>query len=132
MLSVSLANSNNENDISQDNNTVDIPTTTMSSPTTKEPTEPWEKSYRLPTDTLPIHYEIYLHPDLSKGTFTGRVDVHMNITSERDFVLVHLKFLNITSSKMYEGHGTNGAAVKVSDSFEYVPLIPIQPYLQIH
>ena len=32
---------------------------------------PWEKNPRLSREVLPLHYELYLHPDLDSGTFMG-------------------------------------------------------------
>ena len=37
---------------------------------------PWEKNPRLSREVLPLHYDLYLHPDLDSGTFMGE--------SERD------------------------------------------------
>ncbi len=97
-----------------------IETTTMAATsTTLQLNEPWEKDYRLPSDTLPLHYEIYLHPDLLKGTFTGKVDIHINITQPRDFILVHTKYLTITSTEICKGLEANGEAVGINEAFEY-------------
>lgn len=112
--------SNQGNELS----TSTTPTTAMSTipgSTTKEPTEPWEKNYRLPTDTLPLHYEIYLHPNLVTGTFSGSVDIHLSITAPRDFILVHTKFLNITSSTLRQGLEGNGEVIALGETFEYEP-----------
>ena len=32
---------------------------------------PWEREVRLPRSVLPKHYDLYLHPNLQLGTFTG-------------------------------------------------------------
>ena len=32
---------------------------------------PWEKHPRLSREVLPLHYDLYLHPDLDSGTFMG-------------------------------------------------------------
>ena len=32
---------------------------------------PWEKNPRLSREVLPLHYDLYLHPDLESGTFMG-------------------------------------------------------------
>ena len=84
-------------------------------------TEPWELDYRLPNDTLPLHYEIYLHPDLIKGTFTGKVDVLLNVTKPRDFIVIHSKYLSITKTLLREGDGTNGQEISFAEAFEYAP-----------
>ena len=33
--------------------------------------EPWEKDPRLPKHLIPLHYDLYLHPNLNTGLFTG-------------------------------------------------------------
>jgi glutamyl aminopeptidase len=89
--------------------------------TTPQLTEPWELDYRLPNDTLPLHYEIYLHPDLEKGTFFGKVDVLLNVTQPRDFILIHTKYLTIQKTLLRQGDGTNGQEVTLVEAFEYAP-----------
>jgi glutamyl aminopeptidase len=89
--------------------------------TTPQLTEPWELDYRLPNDTLPLHYEIYLHPDLEKGTFFGKVDVLLNVTQPRDFILIHTKYLTIKKTLLRQGEGTNGQEVTLVEAFEYAP-----------
>jgi len=126
MLAVSLSN---VNDVSSDSTTLRAatnPATTMQPVTTakqqpQQPQEPWEKEYRLPLDTVPVHYDINLHPDLETGQFSGRVDLRLTTTESRKFFLVHIKFLEITSTVVTVGHSYNGEAVKLLESFEYLP-----------
>ena len=35
--------------------------------------EPWEKDPRLPRHLIPLHYDLYLHPNLNTGLFTGNM-----------------------------------------------------------
>lgn len=93
----------------------------MAGSTTPQLTEPWELDYRLPNDTLPLHYEIYLHPDLVSGTFTGKVAIHLNVTKPRDFVLIHIKYLTISSTSVHKGIEANGEQISLGETFEYVP-----------
>ena len=41
----------------------------------------WEEDYRIPNDTYANHYDLYLHPDLEAGTFTGKVTVHITASN---------------------------------------------------
>ena len=43
----------------------------------KPRSKPWEDDYRIPNDTYANHYDLYLHPDLEAGTFSGKVTVHI-------------------------------------------------------
>jgi hypothetical protein len=35
------------------------------------PVQPWEKDIRMPKSVIPVHYDIYLFPDLIEGLFSG-------------------------------------------------------------
>ena len=63
---------------------------------------PWELDYRIPVDTQPIHYDVYLHPNLNDSTFSGKVGLDIDYIGdqERDFFVVHIQHLNITSTKL--------------------------------
>lgn len=102
------------------------PPTTMQPVTTTEhqpqqPQQPWEQEYRLPLDTIPVHYDINLHPNLETGEFSGHVDLRLTTTESRKFFLVHIKFLEITSTGVTVGHSSDGEAVKVLEAFEHLP-----------
>lgn len=98
-----------------------IESTTVAYPTSPELTEPWEINYRLPNDTIPLHYDIFLHPNLAEATFSGTVDIHINLTKSRTFLLVHTKFLEITSTKLRKGNQATGNEIDLSETFEYEP-----------
>ena len=44
--------------------------------------KPWEDDYRIPNDTYAHHYDLYLHPDLEAGTFSGKVTVHITASNQ--------------------------------------------------
>ena len=90
---------------------------TSSSPTTTRSSNLWEIDYRLPSDTLPLHYEIYLHPNLNSGTFNGTVDIHINVTNPRDYILVHIKFLKIAKTTLHKLQ--DNAQINIKEAFEY-------------
>lgn len=78
-----------------------------------------ELSFRLPKDVKPLHYDIYLHPDLEEGTFQGKVTILIDVLDRRSYVAVHQKDLNITSTKLktYDR--------EVDYEFEILETIPI-------
>ena len=55
-------------------------------------TEPWEKNVRLPKHLLPLHYDLYLHPNLGKRARTflpqGYEIVHSTNTQNLIFTLL--------------------------------------------
>lgn len=64
----------------------------------KEPID--ELSFRLPQGVKPWHYDVYLHPDLNKGTFQGKVTILIDVLDSRSYIAVHQKDLNITSTNL--------------------------------
>ena len=79
-------------------------------------------SIQFQTNTLFLFFsEIYLHPDLQTGLFKGTVDIHLSVTASRNFLLVHIKYLNITSTILRKGLGSNGEQISGVSAFEYAP-----------
>ena len=89
----------------------------------------WEENARLPEHLLPLHYELYLHPDLEEGTFkgltqfvvffrleiflSGRVRIDILATQPADYFLVHSKGLDIQETELE----TEGAPVPLQSVF---------------
>ena len=44
--------------------------------------EDWEVKARLPDHLIPLHYELYLHPDLQDGTFKGLRQFFKNVLGD--------------------------------------------------
>lgn len=61
---------------------------------------PSDLSFRLPKEVKPLHYDLYLHPDLAQGTFQGNVTILINVLDERSYIALHQKDLNITSASL--------------------------------
>ncbi|KAL5020171.1 hypothetical protein ScPMuIL_003063 [Solemya velum] len=67
---------------------------------------PW-KNVRLPRNIIPLTYDIFLHPNITTGIFTGKVNIVARIESPTDFLVFHAKDLNITDFSVhlrYSGH----------------------------
>lgn len=75
--------------------------------------QPWEKNIRLPENILPLHYDLFLHPDINLGKFKGKVEIDLNVTSPAGFLAVHTKSLNITETKIVK----NNEEVKIKEAF---------------
>lgn len=61
---------------------------------------PWEKNPRLPPTVIPVHYDLYLFPELQTGMFSGKVDLQVHSQEPRDHFLVHVKYLEIESARV--------------------------------
>lgn len=93
--------------------------------------EDWEENARLPEHLIPLHYQLYLHPDLQEGTFkgltrflffllmeiflSGRVRIDILATKPADYFLVHSKGLDIQETELER----EGAAVPLQSVFEF-------------
>lgn len=78
----------------------------------------WEEDPLLPKDTIPYSYDLFLHPDLENGTFSGIVVIKINVTKSRKFLLLHSHELEITKSEVYN---ENRSKIGVDDSFAFAP-----------
>jgi len=56
---------------------------------------PWQ-DIRLPSHTIPIHYDIFLHPNLTTFYMTGSVEILLTILEKTNFFVIHSKDLNIS------------------------------------
>ncbi|MPC77823.1 Glutamyl aminopeptidase [Portunus trituberculatus] len=99
------------------NTPVNTPVTT----TDTAPKEPWEKEYRIPRTTLPYHYDLYLHPNMEQGDFTGKVTLLIGVTAPITYLVTHVKKLNVTSTVLVRRGGGGEEEVEVERSFEYAP-----------
>lgn len=51
------------------------------------PVNPWEREIRMPKSVIPLHYDLYLFPDLNEGLFSGNSSVR-----EHRFLLTNYNF----------------------------------------
>ena len=72
---------------------------------------------RLPKSILPLHYELYLFPELETGMFSGKVDIEVDSQEARDYFLAHVKYLEIIDSKLTR----NGNKIDLIEAMEYEP-----------
>ncbi|XP_059219771.1 glutamyl aminopeptidase [Stomoxys calcitrans] len=72
-------------------------TTTASPPTTEDPSE--QINYRLPGNLVPTYYNLYLHPDIATGMFSGQVIIDIDCVETTDEIILHS--LNMTIKNVY-------------------------------
>lgn len=93
--------------------------TALTTPRPTTPTlgpEPWYQ-VRLPSNILPLHYDLYLHPNLTTETFKGNVSVLVEVTEPTEYVLIHINEMTVTESSI---HATKqlGSEYHPSDEME--------------
>ena len=59
---------------------------------------------RLPGNVIPIHYRIYLHPNITDGKFgfTGNVRILLEVKKSTNSIILHSKSLKIISTELFE------------------------------
>jgi len=84
---------------------------------------PWT-SIRLPDTVKPLSYELFVHPNLSTFHFAGNVTMSFSVTKMTDFLLFHIKRMNISSYQLFEmsADGTAGNSVEVVEALECLKL----------
>ena len=60
---------------------------------------PWQQ-IRLPSFIQPVHYDIFLHPNISTFKLKGSVEIVISILNETNFLVMHSKDLNIEDIRM--------------------------------
>ncbi len=71
-----------------------------------------DDNFRLDKHVIPSHYDIHLEPDLDKFTFTGKVEISVNILEPTDSIKINVKELEIKSISIQNQDNTyfNGCA----------------------
>lgn len=60
---------------------------------------PWANT-RLPSDVMPVHYDILLHPNLTTMKFSGSVQITVKILQVTWHIILHSSKLNITKATL--------------------------------
>ena len=77
---------------------------------------PWETNYRIPDNTIPLHYDVYLFPNLENQTFSGKVSILIKTTEPRDFFVSHIQYLEVTKTEL---KNSDQEIVPLEEAFEY-------------
>lgn len=62
---------------------------------------PWSR-LRLPRYIIPLHYHLVLHPNLSSLSFSGSVQIQIDVQNNTNWVVLHSKGLNITKATILD------------------------------
>jgi puromycin-sensitive aminopeptidase len=65
-----------------------------------------DNPYRLPRTTVPRHYELMLEPDLETYTFTGNVDIELDISEPVDLITLNAVDLELSGGIVSSGGAT--------------------------
>lgn len=79
---------------------------------------PWEY-FRLPNYIIPLHYDLLLHPNIQNDTFTGSVNITVNVTRPTSVFVVHAYRLAVTDSKVFDRSAEE--EISIATSFIYDP-----------
>uniref|UniRef100_A0A8D0GFF3 Leucyl-cystinyl aminopeptidase n=1 Tax=Sphenodon punctatus TaxID=8508 RepID=A0A8D0GFF3_SPHPU len=60
---------------------------------------PWAKT-RLPTDVVPLRYDLVLQPNFTTTTFSGSVQITVNVVQDTWNIVLHSSGLNITKATL--------------------------------
>lgn len=77
---------------------------------------PW-KDITLPKDNVPQSYDIKMHVNLSTFTFTGTVNIIVKAVKPTDFLVLHIKNLDITNFSVKST--ANDKSILCIDHLEY-------------
>ncbi|XP_067470179.1 glutamyl aminopeptidase isoform X1 [Thunnus thynnus] len=116
-----------------------LPDTTTTPAPTAEPTQPpssgrgpctpssdssgdW-RNFRLPRYVNPIHYDLHLEPDLVDDTYTGTVEIHVEVSKPTRHLWLHIRETFVSAMprlRMLDSQGGQ-KEVSVKSCFEYNP-----------
>ncbi|OCU02290.1 hypothetical protein XELAEV_18008052mg [Xenopus laevis] len=77
---------------------------------------PWAKS-RLPDSIKPVHYTLTMHPNMTTLSFTGTVQIKLNITTSSKNIVLHSSGLHIIKASIL----VNGGTTMDAEVLEYPP-----------
>uniref|UniRef100_A0A3Q3MWI2 Aminopeptidase n=1 Tax=Mastacembelus armatus TaxID=205130 RepID=A0A3Q3MWI2_9TELE len=81
------------------------------------------RNFRLPSHVNPVHYDLHLEPDMVEDTYTGTVDIHVNVTRPTRHLWLHIRETFVSSmprlTLLNSQEGQREIIVK--SCFEYTP-----------
>ncbi|KAK5885814.1 hypothetical protein CesoFtcFv8_016911 [Champsocephalus esox] len=80
------------------------------------------KNFRLPSYVNPVHYDLHLEPDLEQDTYTGTVDIHLEVSKPTRHLWLHIRetFVSAMPRLSMQSEPAARREVAVKGCFEYV------------
>lgn len=93
--------------------------------------EPW-LDWRLPKSLTPIHYELFMKPDVWKREFEGNVSIQMEVLQQTKFIIVHISRINVSNVQVFVNKTTELIVVRsfAYDSNNYFVVETEEPLLK--
>lgn len=80
---------------------------------------------------VPTHYELYLHPEIATGNFTGQIIITINLLKATDTIILHSLYLEIGSTWLLSpGSSTIAVKSKSLDSKREFLIIELNEVMQ--
>lgn len=80
------------------------------------------KNFRLPEYVKPVHYDLHLHPDLSRDVYEGSVAIHLEISKPTRHLWLHIRETFVSALPRLRLVAPGGhREVEVKACFEYKP-----------
>nr|XP_040221257.2 aminopeptidase N-like [Anopheles coluzzii] len=82
------------------------------------PAQAVDERYRLPTTSIPIHYDLHLRTEIHRNerTFTGTVGIQLQVVQATDKLVMHNRGLVMSSAKVSSlPNGVTGAPTLIGD-----------------
>ncbi|XP_045541268.1 thyrotropin-releasing hormone-degrading ectoenzyme [Papilio machaon] len=79
---------------------------------------PW-RGARLPTFMVPIHYSLWLHPNLTTGELRGEVSIDFRVDRDTGFLVLNVRDMNVTERALFKSGGSLGP--KIVKTLDYPP-----------
>ncbi|KAG9262956.1 endoplasmic reticulum aminopeptidase 1 [Astyanax mexicanus] len=79
-------------------------------------------SMRLPDSVKPLHYDLLIHPNLTSLSFSGAVQIQLDVLQETRHIFLHSKSLEISRALLLGSRYQHLLQVQESEAFEQIAL----------